>query len=112
MAKVGRKTRFYFTAQSGMLSTLFQVFLMENFNIRADFYRPRKTKITSRDFLFHHGTQPFQRPTGTSPRLVVFQSDWNEADRLLWEKAGANYFLNLSDPLEKIHQAISSLLKS
>jgi hypothetical protein len=112
MPKSKRVPRFFLSSSQGLLNQLFRFYLWENFRIRAEIWKARKGKHLSSDVLLHNGNQPLRPIQPGSVRLVVFQSEWNAADRLLWAKKGASHLISLSDPISAIHKNIKLLAKS
>ena len=112
MRKSKRGPRFFLSSSRGLLNQLFRFYLWENFGIRAEFWKGRKEKLHQSDVLLHNGNQSLSKIKPGSMRLVVFQSEWNAADRLLWTTKGATHFLNLSNPISEIHQNIQLLKKA
>ena len=112
MPKSKRVPRFILNSSEGLLNQLFRFYLWENFQIRALIWKKGKVKFCPSDVLLHNGNQPLRPIKPGSVRLVVFLSEWNAADRLLWTKKGATHFLCLSDPISAIHKNIKLLTKS
>ena len=112
MPKSKRVPRFFLSSSQGLLNQLFRFYLLENFRIRAEIWKARAGKHRPCDVLLHNGNQPLRPIKPGSVRLVVFLSEWNAADRLLWTKKGATHFLCLSDPISAIHKNIKLLTKS
>ena len=112
MPRSKRVPRFFLNSSKGLLNQLFRFYLWENFRIRAQMWKDRKDKPHSSDVLLHNGSQSLKQIKPGSVRLVVFQSEWNTADRLLWKRKGATHFLCLSDPISEIHKNIKLLKES
>ena len=112
MSKSKRVPRFILNSSQGLLNQLFRFYLWENFRIRAQIRKDGKFKLRPSDVLLHNGNQPLRPIKPGSVRLVVFLSEWNATDRLLWTKKGATHFISLSDPISEIHKNIKILIKS
>lgn len=112
MSKSKRVPRFILNSSQGLLNQLIRFYLWENFQIRAQIWKKGKVKLRPSDVLLHNGNQPLRLIKRGSVRLVVFLSEWNAADRLLWTKKGATHFISFSDPISEIHKDVKTLTKS
>ena len=112
MPKSKRVPRFFLSSSQGLLNQLFRFYLWENFRIRVEIWKARKGEHRPSDVLLHNGTQPLRPIQPGSVRQVVFQSEWNAADRLLWARKGATHYLSLSDPISEIYKKLKLLTKS
>ncbi|NDA26796.1 MAG: hypothetical protein EBZ05_08175 [Verrucomicrobia bacterium] len=93
-----------------MMNQFLKVYLKENFGVRAEFLRARKTGLRPKDVVLHNGALPLKHFSKGSCRLVVFHSGLDPASKLLWISKGATGFLSLSDSLSEIHKCISLIL--
>jgi hypothetical protein len=112
MPKRSSKVRFFLTSSRGLLNHFLRLYLKEKFGIEAVFLPMSKVRLRRQDVILHNGNLPLRGMDSSSFRLVVFRSEWNEEERLFWQKKGAAHFLCLSEPLSEISKIIRFYLKT